>query len=237
MSFVCAGMVGMVLSAGYPFKKFSQAEVHAAVSKGKDWRSSTTAVENEGALGEADAFTAADQTASQWFIKGNSAAAVSQMSYAQIADCTSHLANKIEYVASVGGLESEAAYPTPVGHCKFQESKIVAKVSNFTSIPGEEQLAAFVVKNGPAFAEFDATSWETYEGGVVDTCPGSQLDHAALVVGLGHDGSSAYWIVKNSWGKSWGESGYIRIKYGSNLCGIGEAPSSVTVGDPADYFN
>ena len=237
MSLVCVGMVGMALSAGYPFKKFRSGEVKHAVSTGKDWRSSTTPVQNEGALGEADDFTAADQTASQWYLKGNKKAGVVMMSFAQIADCTSKISDKIEYIASVGGLESEAEYPTATGKCEFHENKITAKVSNFTSIPGEEQLAAFLFKNGPVFADFDATSWETYEGGILESCPSSQVDHSALVVGLGRSSTSAYWIVKNSWGKSWGESGYIRIQYGSNLCGIGSYAASVIVGNPADYFD
>lgn len=55
-------------------------------------------------------------------------------------------------------------------------------------------------------------------GGVVtlDECPNVQLDHGVVAVGY----TSEYWIVRNSWGPSWGESGYIRLSRDGNVCGI-----------------
>ena len=51
---------------------------------------------------------------------------------------------------------------------------------------------------------------------------GSQLNHAVLAVGYGHDAASGkdYWTVKNSWGAQWGEDGYFRIERGVGACGI-----------------
>jgi len=59
-----------------------------------------------------------------------------------------------------------------------------------------------------------------------DSC-GTQLDHCVTNVGYSIKGGSGYWIVKNSWGADWGESGYIRIAYsatGEGICGINEEP-------------
>lgn len=58
-------------------------------------------------------------------------------------------------------------------------------------------------------------------------CKGA-TNHGVLVVGYGHDSKSKrdYWIVKNSWGASWGVDGYVKIgAESSNICGILSAPS------------
>ncbi|CDW52255.1 CathepsinC exc and Peptidase C1 domain containing protein [Trichuris trichiura] len=46
------------------------------------------------------------------------------------------------------------------------------------------------------------------------------VDHAVTVVGYGVERGTKYWIVKNSWGKYWGENGYVKILRGTNECGI-----------------
>mgnify|MGYP006192210421 CR=1 FL=1 len=68
-----------------------------------------------------------------------------------------------------------------------------------------------------------------YEGGVYDGSCGTTIDHAVQLVGYGTDAGTDYWLVRNSWGESWGESGYIRIKrfgQGKEPCGTDESPAS-----------
>ena len=66
--------------------------------------------------------------------------------------------------------------------------------------------------------------WQYYTGGIVTTesgC-GTNLDHGVLIAGYSNSGVNPYWLVKNSWGASWGESGYIRLEIagGDGTCGI-----------------
>ena len=74
--------------------------------------------------------------------------------------------------------------------------------------------------------EADTVAFQHYTGGVLDSeeC-GTNLDHAVTAVGYGSDDGQEYFIVRNSWGASWGEQGYIRIstKPGNDkkgICGI-----------------
>ena len=57
-----------------------------------------------------------------------------------------------------------------------------------------------------------------YETGVIDENCGDDLDHAVLAVGYGGTGAASYIIVKNSWGASWGENGYLKVH--PSQCGI-----------------
>lgn len=80
--------------------------------------------------------------------------------------------------------------------------------------------------DGPIFVMIDSELLFGYVGGIIKTNPekcskGSKPDHAVVIVGYGVDtDGSTYWIVKNSYGKDWGESGYFRVLAGENLCSI-----------------
>jgi hypothetical protein len=85
----------------------------------------------------------------------------------------------------------------------------------------EYQMRQFIAKHGPVSVGIDATFMQTYTSGLA--CPncnfdhqdGYTMDHGVTVVGWGSDtvnGSKMdYWLIKNSWNESWGESGYYRI--------------------------
>lgn len=71
--------------------------------------------------------------------------------------------------------------------------------------------------------EADQTVFQMYTGGVMDSkkC-GTQLDHAVAAVGYGTESGQDYYIVRNSWGSTWGDAGYIKIAAvdGEGICGI-----------------
>ena len=66
-------------------------------------------------------------------------------------------------------------------------------------------------------------SLREYKRGVFDGCKegGKVHPHAVVIVGYGTEKGVDYWLVKNSWGKGWGDRGYFKIKRGVHMCGIG----------------
>ncbi|GER50329.1 cysteine proteinase [Striga asiatica] len=154
--------------------------------------------------------------------------------------CNGGLMNSaFEYTLKSGGLMREKDYPytgTDRGACKFDKSKIAAKVANFSVVSlDEDQIAANLVKNGPLAVAINAVFMQTYVKGV--SCPyicSKRLDHGVLLVGYGESGyapirmkDKPYWIIKNSWGENWGENGYYKICRGRNVCGVDSMVSTV----------
>jgi C1A family cysteine protease len=83
--------------------------------------------------------------------------------------------------------------------------------------------------------EADTSVFQSYKSGVIkSTACGTQLDHGVLLIGYGTDATLGdYWILKNSWGPSWGEKGFFRIqrtsKTGAGICGLQKEPSYPTL--------
>ncbi|RUS77303.1 hypothetical protein EGW08_014930, partial [Elysia chlorotica] len=98
----------------------------------------------------------------------------------------------------------------------------------------EFSLQAAVATTGPVAVAFDASNidFQLYKGGVYSNvlCNKLIVNHAALVTGYGNDVTGAYWMVKNSWGTSWGMDGYVMMaRFRSNMCGIATCASFPTL--------
>merc|ERR1711998_180764 len=89
---------------------------------------------------------------------------------------------------------------------------------------GEQKILAAVQNEGPISIVVMANqAWQSYHGGILalQDCPSSSsINHAVVAVGYGKENGTPYWVIRNSWGSSWGESGYIRMSYGEAACSV-----------------
>lgn len=109
----------------------------------------------------------------------------------------------------------------------FIKVKKYMVISDEYNMHVEDKLAHNILSYGPIPVGIDSSShqFELYSSGIIrEHHCGKDIDHAVLVVGFTRD----YWIVKNSWGPSWGENGYFRIERYKNACGIDSYASFVT---------
>jgi len=129
----------------------------------------------------------------------------------------------------------EADYPYTGTHhfwtkCKYEQTKGVGKVKGYKDVTPDEtgkNLMAAVAKGPVSVAiEADQSAFQMYSHGVITKGCGTNLDHGVLAVGYGNDNGQDYFIVKNSWGPSWGDQGYVKIA--PNQCGITNQPSYPT---------
>jgi cathepsin H len=98
------------------------------------------------------------------------------------------------------------------------------------TVGDEVELLHAVFEHGPVSIAYQVVDgFKDYKSGVYHStvCNNTAADvnHAVLAVGFGHEEGMDYWIVKNSWGTSWGDNGYFKIQRGVNMCGCSNCNS------------
>ena len=140
-------------------------------------------------------------------------------------------------------LDSDYPYTGTKGTCKSDKTKYVdMSVTGYKKLGSswstwsavdEDEVKEFLYETGPLAIALNADPLQTYSSGILDVtstkCPTSGINHAVTLVGYGTENNVAYWIVKNSWGTSWGEKGYFRIRRGNGTCGINCYITTATV--------
>nr|QOV03075.1 cathepsin L4 [Dysdercus peruvianus] len=204
-----------------------------------DWRpkGAVTAIKDQGQCGSCWAFSATGSLEGQHFLKSGSLVSLSEQN---LMDCSYDQGNQacggglmtsaFDYILQNGGIDTEQSYPytaTNSRNCKFSKANIGATISGYTNIReySESDLQSAVANVGPVSVAIDAgeSSFQFYNSGVYyeSYCSQYFLNHGVLAVGYASSNGSDHWIVKNSWGASWGQSGYILMSRNkNNNCGI-----------------
>jgi C1A family cysteine protease len=234
----------------YGCKSFSASG--AGTPSSIDWRTkgAVTSVKDQGQCGSCWTFSSTGAIEGAWAIsKGQ----LIDLSEQELVDCAtgisygSHGCNggqmegAFKFVIENGQC-SLSSYPYTSGVTKTggtcQKCTPIVHMSSCSDVKPNDQLSlkAAVTQQPVAIAiEADTRYFQSYSSGVLtaSTC-GTNLDHGVLIVGYGTENGQDYWLVKNSWGTSWGENGYVKIARSSStndpgICGIAMDPSFPSV--------
>lgn len=216
-----------------------------------DWRTkgAVTPVKNQGQCGSCWSFSTTGSMEGRIQIStGTMPGGTNGLSEQQLMDCSTKegnqgcngglMDNAFKYVITNGGIDSEADYPYTMkdGTCdKAKEADDAGVITSFKDVtPDSDSQMEAAVTAGPVSVaiEADQRSFQSYKSGILSAACGTKLDHGVLVVGFGTD----YWIVKNSWGATWGMEGFIELTRqatsSAGECGVLSQPSYPIAGKP-----
>lgn len=213
-----------------------------------DWRNkgAVTSVKDQGQCGSCWTFSATGAIEGAWAI---SMGQLVDLSEQELVDCAtgvsygSHGCNggqmegAFKFVIANGQC-TLASYPYTAKDGTCQKCTAVAHISYCSDVKPNDQVSmkAAVAQQPVAVAiEADTRYFQSYSGGILTSSScGTTLDHGVLTVGYGEENGQKYWLVKNSWGTSWGDMGYVKIARSEStndpgICGIAMDPSFPTV--------
>lgn len=240
--------LGLVINADRTkvFAPETENLVNSTTDDALDWvaKGAVTAVKTQGMCGSCWAFSTTGALEGAFQINGNP---LTSFSEEELVACENNATGGADQGCSGGemdnafkwveknGLCTESDYPytSKMGgptECKLKSCDPAVGLTGYYDVKNETGMIQAISKGPVSVAlEADKSAFQLYKSGVLDssTC-GRKLDHGVLVVGYGTDGDKAYYKVKNSWGATWGEAGYLRIVQGKDMCGIADSASYPT---------
>jgi len=206
-----------------------------------DWRAhdGVTPAKDQGDCGSCWAFAAAGEMESKIRIYYGKLVDLSEQQIVSCnpygSGCNGGWAGSAYYVFMHYGGVMERCMPYEADDhvpCTQDEYLKFTDMDTWVSIANDvDQIKTAVLNDGPVCTAVDANdAWDDYGGGVIDA-PGSGTNHLVLIVGWDDRmGTEGAWIVKNSWGGSWGDGGYCYVAYGA--CNIGVATTAMIYTPP-----
>ncbi|KAM0961237.1 hypothetical protein ACFX13_020969 [Malus domestica] len=223
--------------ASFTYKNLSLTDVPPSM----DWREqgAVTPVKDQGRCGCCWAFSAVAAVEGITEIKTGKLISLSEQ---QLVSCDTsnsgcnggNMVKAFAYIQRNGGIASEANYPYQSsdgrsGTCdKNRANEAAAKITNYARVPrnSEADINKAVSMQPISVAIVASQAFQAYKGGLFtdDNC-GTNLNHAVTIIGYGTtEDDTPYWLIKNSWGTSWGENGYMKIlRYADapeGVCGL-----------------
>merc|ERR1719218_372071 len=209
-----------------------------------DWttKGAVTPVKDQGQCGSCWAFSTTGGLEGAWELATGNLVSMSEQQFVdcskQNSGCNGGLMDTAFRFAegTAVATESSYAYTARDGSCKSSFTTAIPSggVTGYKSV-GSLFSKATVAKLESAIdlgpvsiaIEADQASFQHYTGGILSSGCGTNLDHGVLAVG--YNTAENYWLVKNSWGASWGDNGYIKLSQTGNVCGILNQPVYPTV--------
>jgi len=218
----------------------------AALAASVDWTSkgAVTAVKNQGQCGSCWSFSTTGSLEGAWEIATGKLVSLSEQQFVDCdkrdSGCSGGLMDTAFKYAEQNAIctEKSYSYKGRAGSCKASSCSVgIPKggVTGYKDVATDDDQALMeAVAKGPVSIaiEADKSAFQLYHSGVLSSTCGTNLDHGVLAVGYGSENGKDYWKVKNSWGTSYGEDGYVRLlrgKVGKGECGILSGPPSYPV--------